>query len=533
MNKEPIDPRLALWLRPISDTHPAGESCRYEPEYEEIEIEMNKLDAIEPADPDWARIESQGSVLLQQKSKALAVVAPLTVALLKEKGVVGLETGLALLKAVVSSFPEVERRRAQAGAYAWMTQQLLSDLTKRQVEAFDQGPLETCIAHFNAADEALRTRFESNHPPVGRLKKALQDLLARAAPPEEAPVEVEPVKETATPKVIDDVPAAAPATVGAPVVAEPQGFLLPETIENEDQANAIVEWLREGLNKLALYHLEADDSQAVGYHLAHVASFLCVTPDGARSQKLIAPGTIQAMETAIEGGRARHALELLRSQVGEVDLSLSALHATARALKLAGEKYEDAEKTVSGHAVGFFHRMAERVDTTPKTQAWLAELGQKGDEYETPLTTHTAQTGANASADADWLAESVESISSMAREGGIEAACRWAHERMKTVGEKRPRFQLRLALASACIEHEAYALARSLLLDLKRELQESIGSWEPVLSVTVLRRLLACNRQLIEASMDADALRSECEDLLQMLALFDAAAAHVERVNHS
>ena len=116
---------LDLGRKPVSEEHPAGADARYEPEYDLLQQEIDKLaSATAGGAVDWKQVVKLGSVILSSKSKDLKIASYLAVALLHLKGVEGLSAGAQLLLDLVSNFwdtlyPAKKRMRGRFGAISW------------------------------------------------------------------------------------------------------------------------------------------------------------------------------------------------------------------------------------------------------------------------------------------------------------------------------------------------------------------------------------------------------------------------------
>jgi type VI secretion system protein VasJ len=104
----------AIGSAPISTENPSGEPVRYEPEFERLQSEMQKLENFSSELIDWKQVVALSEGILKNKSKDLLVGSYLVLGLLETEGLKGLVNGLACLEGVIadhwpSLFPAANR----------------------------------------------------------------------------------------------------------------------------------------------------------------------------------------------------------------------------------------------------------------------------------------------------------------------------------------------------------------------------------------------------------------------------------------
>ena len=115
----------SLGSQPIAGGAPAGESVRYETEFEQLSVEIEKLTAVEQVAVDWRVVVNLSSILLKDKGKDLLVASYLATGLLERESYSGLAAGIAVVNGLVANFweglfPESRRLRARVSAIDWM-----------------------------------------------------------------------------------------------------------------------------------------------------------------------------------------------------------------------------------------------------------------------------------------------------------------------------------------------------------------------------------------------------------------------------
>ena len=117
----------------IRDDAPCGDSVRYDADFQQLEEEIGKLEALNAAQVDWAQVIVLSQRILNQQSKDLLVACYLSQALLKQYGLSGLIAGLQILVDMTGLYwqqmqPPVKRLRARNSALQWLSEQAPAEL---------------------------------------------------------------------------------------------------------------------------------------------------------------------------------------------------------------------------------------------------------------------------------------------------------------------------------------------------------------------------------------------------------------------
>jgi type VI secretion system protein VasJ len=165
-----------LATKPIAGASPSGQSARYEPEFEKLQAEIQKLENPAGGDVRWNDVQELAEKLLAEKSKDLLVAAYYTVARLQREGFDGLRQGLGVIHGLCANFwdtlwPEKKRMRARESALEWMV-----DRVNRQLEAdgaADPASLKACAETMNELANLVNSRLEAPNPQLDGLVRAL------------------------------------------------------------------------------------------------------------------------------------------------------------------------------------------------------------------------------------------------------------------------------------------------------------------------------------------------------------------------
>jgi type VI secretion system ImpA/VasJ family protein len=250
-----IETRAATWSQPITPDAPCGTSSRYEEDYDTMMAEIAKLESVHST-PDWALIYDHASSLLKHKTKDMAVLGGLCVALLKQEGFSGLAAGLGAYRALFEAhgpkmFPWPNRKRGRASAYGWMIQHLTAEISRREPTSDEGGAIGLCLDSFNRLDELLRPELDDLHPRVSVLRDALSEKLEQAggAPLDAGmeaggdALEARPTAEQELPPDLAHEAMAPPAASVSPAASPPTIAVEPfppSSIRSEEQAREVV-----------------------------------------------------------------------------------------------------------------------------------------------------------------------------------------------------------------------------------------------------------------------------------------------------
>jgi len=543
-----LEERRDLWCQPISESSFAGTSSRYDERYEELLAETGKASSVHGDICNWDLVYECADDLLRNKTKDMTVLGALCIALVKREGFVGLAAGLETYGHLMrhhseALFPNAKRLRGRAGAYTWLTEQLIRELEQAEADPTQHQGYAAAAAQFRQLDEQIRQQLQELHPRVSPISRRLDQLVeetraTRAVPAPVPPAEPPPaVEEASAPEPEPSAPEPEPQPEPRPApplpplqaLATDQQVLparkpaIPEVIEDEEQAGVVFELAVTALRKLARFHLERSPARALGYQLAHLASYVGVVPDGDRAAGGPSPRRMSELRQALDERRWDDVLAAVPGILddGELDLDVESCLAVAREPRGP----EGALGTVNSQALAQYLMLGEMARVSGDTAAWLEGLTASDEAPAAAAETDAPQ--------ADRVAEVIAEAERQAGRLGLEQGCTFLQRELRGAVTRSVRFRLQLATASICLREGAADMARAILSSLRQELEEPIRTWEPELLVQVLTRLLECIHHLVEAdasdAAEAGALRQEAEQLLSSLAQIDPPAALRER----
>jgi type VI secretion system protein VasJ len=210
------DALIALGTTPIPGDAPTGIAARYEPAYEEMQAEIDKLSAIDAGSPNWSTVAEHATALLGATTKDLLVAAYLGAARWEQRGWTGLAEGLALLHGLLSTFPEglyPAKSRARRTAVDWFLDRVRPLVEAAPVTPADRAALVAAGATIDQLVAWGEGKWDGDPVAWWSLGRILTGKLG------ELPAAVTAV-------ATDAAPAAAPAA-GTATVAAAGGALVP------------------------------------------------------------------------------------------------------------------------------------------------------------------------------------------------------------------------------------------------------------------------------------------------------------------
>ncbi|HWL87379.1 MAG TPA: type VI secretion system ImpA family N-terminal domain-containing protein, partial [Polyangiaceae bacterium] len=151
--------RIAPMANPLSGT-PSGADLSYDPEFERVSSEIDKLSNLAGGSIDWMLISEDSSRMLSERTKDLRLAGWLTVAKAQREGWKGVTEGLFVTQALVdnlwdSMFPPAKRARARASLLTWLWESLEKTLMERPVGAADVDAVKALESLISKLDERL------------------------------------------------------------------------------------------------------------------------------------------------------------------------------------------------------------------------------------------------------------------------------------------------------------------------------------------------------------------------------------------
>jgi len=545
------DPRL---VAPISADTPAGADLSYDPDFERLVAEIEKLTSLAGEVPDWHFVLAECERTLREKSKDLRVMSWFVAAHAYTAGWSGIAVGLAAYASLTRTywptlFPPANRLRARAGQVEW-----LWGVLARRVIALPAGAAEISVLRSIEPRVAELSAFfaetlKEADPGIGSFRGALRDklrALAESAPPPPAPSPAPattPASAAPRPSAVQPSATASDSSNGAArAAASPPPAIAAVAIDSSslaglEQTQDAARALRDPLTTLAHHARRVAPASAWPYRILRFAAWLTVerAPDAEGSKTpLRAPkGQDRELLASLHAAAQWDALlEAAEDAIATNIFWLDPHRMSALALEHKGPDFRAARQEVGRETAWFVGRVPGLTHlafsngtpfASPETGEWLAaeeaRFGKSAAGGASPSSREASPE------DLALLAELDERLAN----GPVAEALAQTLTDAERLPNPRSRFLALLAVARkaqiADRPHLALALYERLLLQVDATLEQ----WEPALSAEVIGglskalRVLARNRSG-GAAEQASEDRRETELFRRLLALDPHAA---------
>jgi type VI secretion system protein VasJ len=519
----------ARLLTPIAGAKPAGSDPSYDPEFERVKAEIDKLSALSGGAPAWDTVVVVGERLLEEKAKDLRLCVWLSIGLLRQKGVLGLAQGLVVTSKLCSAFWEgmyPDRPRARGNLVAWLSEQATTELMALNPTADHRPALEAIETVYAELDSLLSEKLGQVYPGMGGLRSAVREKL-RQAPPADAPAAAPAAAAVAAP---------APVASAAPAPAAPSvspAFVAPEVPAITDAEDAVVALRAVGkaITGAAKHLRKADPADVWPYRLQRTGAWLVVRaapPVEGRATRIPPPPAEQRKRLEAQLGEQQWLALLTTAEdlTGTYLFWFDLQRLVALAMDRLGAQFAAAREAVGREVVSFITRNPTLptltfADGTPfadsATQTWLAEETQK-------WSASAGSVGPSAvNAEDEELAQRFEEARELVVGGKVPEGLSLAVQLASRGADARTRFRARLSVAKLAISGGKPDVARPILEGLLAEAdRHQLEDWEPELCASLLSALFLCRKATSKPGTDEDSVWSK---IFGRLCRLDPAAA--------
>ncbi len=502
----------------ISEDSPAGADVRYEPEFEELQAEIDKMSApTASGGVDWKRVVKLSSEILASKSKDLLVASYLAVGLIRTQGAGGFCTGVKILKDMLEThweklFPKKKRMRGRIAAIEWWAEK-----TEAALEAVDVKGLE-------------RPRVEQLKEDMEKLASLVSELFPE--PPSimtiQRFVEAIPLEEEK-----EEPPPAEPSEKPEPQPARPTPTAPPEAeITSPKEAERAANRAFQELRQAASFLWEQDKSDPRPYRWRRIATWANVDgPPPATDGKTMLPPPPAQVKSIFEKLHSEAdwvaLLDAAEPRCSEFIFWLDLHYYAAEAMGQMGPNFEAAREAVCRETAYFLLRVPgieelEFSDGTPfadaPTKAWLRDItlarGEEAGQGTAPLSPEGASLDA-------MVSEELKQAQWLVKKRKLADAVRLLHTRVRESGSRREEMLWRLALCQVLVQAKKVFLAAPHVERIMEDVDNyGVEEWDPELALRALTGALTVYERLGD-----DQARQKAESALARIARLDPALA--------
>ncbi len=480
-----------LGKKPISESEPAGQNVRFEPDYEALSQEIEKLSSpTASGGVDWNKVAELSKKILSEQSKDLLVACYLSVAMLHTQKLKGLALGVSIIKDMLENFwdnmfPPKKRIRGRVNAIVWWKERLEASLSNIEPESWPPDERSRFIEDLKGIDSFLGENME-DAPMLNTLIEKVQGLLTEEQIEEQEP---QPKKEEPSlDKEIkkEDIKKEEEASPVSPPIAS-------VAEDQEQDPERVLEAGLELLGRASTLLSAQNPFDPMVFRLNRISAWLSVDSlpmaDGGRTM-LPPPDSqiISSLNALYDSGNWKVLLETSESYVPQFLFWLDLSRYSAEALEQLG--YSSASEIIANETREYVKRLAgiEKLsfsDGTPfadeSTREWLRELMQK-DEKGTAISESQGD-----SIEQNVIKE-LEEAKKKIKENRLAEALVSIKKHIDASVSMRERFLWQLGVCELLLKAKKTSLAIPYIENTLSAIdQYRIEEWEPELAVKALQ----------------------------------------------
>lgn len=507
---ETLAERTAAQRGPIPGDKPAGTDVTFDPDFERVKGEIDKLTGLAGAQPSWREVIETGERLLATKAKDMRLAAWVAVSKMHLSGWLGFAEGLSVYHALIKDFweamfPELKRARGRANLHSWLGDQVAAYFDGKDPTAAEADAVKACDELLTEIDSMLGDKLGDLYAGPGKLRNLMRDkvraLPVVAPPPPPAPPPVSqaapsaPRREAAAPPppaAAAAAPVAAPVAVSAPVMGG-------DPIQVADAcSNTLME--------VAVALRAQNPAAPLAYRFLRIGMWMGLevppqTEDG-HATVLRAPEDDErrALEGMVAAGNWLGLLNAAEEAAQNRYFWLDLHRFSAQALDRLGPHFIAAREMLGKEVVAQLLKFPTLVDLTFSDGTPFADAGTRSWLEEEAKKWGVGGGGGGASAataEDEELAARMESAKELVASGKVSDALALASALAARGADARARFRGQLAVARMASEAGKAEIARPLLEALTRDIdRHRLEAWEPSACADVYALLLSSLRQL-------------------------------------
>lgn len=494
-----MDP-ASLGKQAISEDSPAGADVRYEPVFEELQAEIDKMsNPSASGEMDWNKVNTLAAEILSAQAKDLLVASYFAVAQIHTAGIEGFGLGLHIYCDLLETFwedlfPKKKRMRGRIAAIEWWLEKSEKAMESLAMDPVPADTVEQFRQDLRKIDSLLQ-EYLDEAPLLRPLERYLDRIPIQAEKepePEAAPVqEKEPEAEPAS---------KAPVTP-KPVSAQPPPEVsVPGAIGSESDANKVLREAFQAVRKVAAFFLGRDLCDPNGYRLRRVAAWAMIEalPPATDGKTQIPPPSQH--ETALADLKALQAkgdwqalVRLAEEKLEGALLWLDLNRFSAEGLSMLGDPYQRAHDAVCRETAHLIHRIPgieqlAYADGTPladaDTRQWLQEISLGASTA--PVGPMTG--GGSSSAESERMAQTIEEARTLAKKKKVSEAVSMLQRELRTSFSKQEQLLWRLGLSQILVQAKKIDLALPHLESVLQDIDTyKLEEWDPQLALRGLK----------------------------------------------
>ncbi|MFZ0449106.1 MAG: type VI secretion system protein TssA [Desulfatiglandaceae bacterium] len=482
---------LLLGKEGIDQKSPTGIDIRYDPEFDELQAEIDKLSSPTSSGSfDWEKIIKISTAILAGKSKDLRVASYLAVALIHTRKIDGLSVGLHIYGDLLETFwedlfPPKKRLRGRIGAIEWWLEKSGSILEQLKPDPLPGEKIEELKEALGRVDRLLRDYLDE--PPSVRGIERYLDMIPGTG---EKASESEAPKE-AKPKDSKDAPQPRPQIEKAPTE--------PTSIASDEDAQKIFRLGLQNIRQAALHLRESNIGNAAPYRWTRFIAWSSVTslPPATDDKTMIpppSPQTIADLKAFRDKGNWDALVKLAETSLLQSIFWLDLNRFSWEGLGNMGEQYQEAQDMISQETALLLYRFPGLVtfsfsDETPladeETRQWLRGISLAGSGA---AQSQEMAVSGKAAPGMEHLEETIRKALFLSRKRKTLEATRILQQGLQESSAPRERLHFRMALSQVLTLAKKPGVAVPHLEDMLNILETyRLEEWDRELAVRALK----------------------------------------------
>jgi len=485
-----------LGRQPISADKPAGADIRYDPAFDELQTEVDKLSSPAAAGPvNWEKICRYASEILMNRSKDLVAAGYLAVSLVYTRRNDGFALGLKMYLDLLEHFwedlfPPKYRTRGRVRAVEWWVEKTDTALKQLPNTSFPALQLELIRDNLGRLEIFLSEHLE-NAPSLAGLMEFFNGNINRAEEPPQPEASRQPVSDP-----LEEGPSIPTSTREV----KPENASLNRVISTRQDAD---DALNDGLRKIqeaSFFLWQQDASTPLCYRLTRKAAWYCVEdlPPAVNGRTRIPPPTTVEKNLLFDlrnRGDAESLLKAAEARLSQYIFWLDLNRLTSEALSRLGSRFDKAHEAVCQETAFLLKRLPGLDElsysdgtpfATPETRQWLGSIVCRGDiSGVTPPS--LPETAGEGEAEA-MIGKYIDEIQLLIRKGKLIEAMEKVQKKLRSSSSKRESLLWRLALCRMLVDVGKSKLALPHLDQVLMDIDgHGLEEYDPTLAMNGLR----------------------------------------------
>jgi type VI secretion system protein VasJ len=481
----------SLGKEPIQPDQPAGSDARYEPEYEKLQAEIDKLSSPSASGGiDWKKVSDLAGSILDKKCKDLLVASYLAVSQIHIRRIEGLTDGLKVIHDLIEYywddlFPPKKRMRGRLAAIEWWiekTEMALKGITSQPIAAEKADAIHQALTQI----DSLLVEHLPQPPLLRPIQRVLEEFpsVSQGQSEPDSTSTAEPPQPQQSPALKPETPRESPQTAAASDE--------PRELATESDAQKFITTGMQKVRQAAAFLLEHNSINAMAYRYRRAAAWSLVSalPPQSNGQTRIpppAPQIRQALLDLRESGNWNALIMSAEQRLSQFIFWFDLNRFSAEALAGLGNGYQQAYEAVCQETAFFIYRFPTLAELSfsdgcpfadPETRQWLNDIAIGANSVAAAGAAMSEP--ADAAPKTDHMANTLAKAQGLAKKKKLPQAVRLFQTELKNCDSQQEVLMWRSALCRILIGSKRTDMALPHLELILKDIETyRLVSWDP------------------------------------------------------